>query len=52
MQSAREARSEYRAPQCGAKNASQQLGEMQSEVLGLLPQQANERLVYSCEAAR
>ncbi|MDG6078625.1 serine protease [Erythrobacter litoralis] len=52
MQSAREARSEYRAPQCGAENASQQLGEMQSEVLGLLPQQANERLVYSCEAAR
>ena len=51
MQQAREARSAYTAPQCGNADASRRLGEMQSEVLGLLPQQANERLVYQCEAA-
>ncbi len=51
MQSAREARAKYRAPRCETENASQRLGQMQSEVLSLLPQQANERLVYECEAA-
>jgi hypothetical protein len=48
MSAAREARSKYDAPQCSAEGAAAQLGEMQSEVLGQLPRQANERLVYEC----
>ncbi len=50
MSAAREARAKYKAPQCGSDNAAGQLGELQSEVLGKLPQQANERLVYECKA--
>ena len=50
MSKAREARGKYQAPKCGAENAASQLGELQSEVLGQLPQQANERLVYECSA--
>ena len=48
MGEAREARSKYQAPKCGAPGASTKLGELQSEVLGQLPNQANERLVYEC----
>ncbi|MBL45014.1 MAG: protease [Sphingomonadaceae bacterium] len=52
MNEAREARGKYEAPQCGVEEASAQLGEMQTEVLGKLPRQANERLVYECGARR
>ena len=45
---AREARGKYKAPSCGAEGASAQLGDMQSQVLGQLPSQPNDRLVYSC----
>jgi S1-C subfamily serine protease len=48
MARAREARAAYQAPACGAGDAASVLGEMQSGVAALLPQQANERLVYSC----
>ena len=34
----------------GSEGAASRLGELQSEVLGKLPQQANERLVYECKA--
>ncbi|HCH94259.1 MAG TPA: protease, partial [Erythrobacter sp.] len=50
MTEAREARSKYTAPECGSDNAAARLGELQGEVLGQLPQQANERLVYECNA--
>lgn len=49
MNEAREARSKYSAPKCGEEGAASQLGDLQGEVLGLLPQQPNERLVYQCE---
>jgi serine protease Do len=48
MAKARAARAAYKAPACGATDAASALGEMQSGVAALLPQQANERLVYSC----
>lgn len=48
MQAARTARAKYTAPACGVEGAAAKLGDMQSEVLSLLPQQPNERLVYSC----
>ena len=50
MADARTARSKYKAPACGASNAASQLGDLQGEVLSLLPRQPNERLVYQCEA--
>lgn len=50
MVAAREARSGYTPPQCGADNSAASLGDMQSSVLALLPSQPNERLVYQCEA--
>ncbi|MBX7482519.1 S1C family serine protease [Qipengyuania qiaonensis] len=50
MNEAREARGKFEAPKCGSENAAAQLGELQSEVLGRMPQQANERLVYECNA--
>lgn len=50
MSEAREARSKYTAPKCGEEGAASQLGDLQGEVLGQLPQQPNERLVYQCEA--
>ena len=50
MSEAREARSKYSAPECGSDNAAAQLGELQSEVLAQLPREANERLVYECNA--
>lgn len=48
MAKAREARAGYKAPSCGAPDAAGKLGEMQSGVTTLLPQQASERLIYSC----
>lgn len=51
MAAARAARARYTAPRCGADNAAAELGERQAEVLALLPQQANERLVYQCQDA-
>ncbi|WP_370187286.1 serine protease [Qipengyuania sp.] len=50
MNEARKARAKYDAPQCGTEDAAAKLGEMQAEVLGKLPSQANERLVYECSA--
>lgn len=52
MAEAREARSKFTAPQCGEPGAAARLGEMQSEVLGGLPGQPNERLVYECSVQR
>ncbi|EDL48555.1 putative protease [Erythrobacter sp. SD-21] len=49
MNDARAARSEYEAPVCGADGAATRLGDLQGEVLSMLPQQPNERLVYRCE---
>ena len=49
MTAAREARGEYTAPSCKAEGAATQLGDLQGEVLGQLPRQPNERLVYECE---
>ena len=49
MIDAREARGKYEAPKCGADGAANMLGDLQGEVLGQLPQQPNERLVYQCE---
>ena len=49
MTKARGARSRYKAPACGADNAASKLGDLQGEVLSLLPRQPNERLVYQCE---
>ena len=48
MSAAREARAKYDAPVCGAEDAASRLGDLQAEVLGQLPRQANERLVYEC----
>lgn len=48
MAKAREARSEYSPPMCGADNAAQELGAQQQGVLSMLPNRPNERLVYSC----
>ena len=49
MTAAREARGKYEAPKCGVDGAAAKLGDLQGEVLGQLPQQPNERLVYKCE---
>ena len=48
MEDARTARAKYDAPQCGAEGAAGSLGDLQGEILGQLPQQPNERLVYEC----
>ena len=50
MNEARAARGKYSAPKCDTEGAASQLGDLQGEVLGLLPRQPNERLVYQCEA--
>lgn len=48
----REARDEYEPPACGAgEDAAQELGARQAAILSLLPDQPNERLVYSCSRA-
>jgi hypothetical protein len=48
MAKAREARAAFTAPACGVENAARQLGEMQTGVVALLPEQPNERLIYTC----
>jgi len=48
MAKAREMRSEYTPPLCGAENAAQLLGTQQQGILSMLPNRPNERLVYSC----
>lgn len=52
MNEARAARGKYEAPKCGVEGAAAKLGDLQSEVLGQLPQQPNERLVYKCSARK
>jgi hypothetical protein len=49
MDQARAARGKYHPPECGAPRAASELGEMQSGVVALLPDEPNERLVYSCK---
>ena len=52
MQSAREARGEYQAPECGGgMEAARELGARQSAIVALLPDRPNERLVYTCREA-
>ena len=49
MRAAREARGAYEAPSCDAgPDAGAVLGEGQSGLLAMLPDDPNERLVYSC----
>ncbi|MEL7729484.1 serine protease [Citromicrobium bathyomarinum] len=48
---AREARGSYSAPSCEAPDGAAKLGRQQEAVLGALPSQPNERLVYSCQPA-
>jgi len=52
MEAAREVRSAYSPPACGVTDAARTLGEQQASVVAALPERPNERLVYSCEAAR
>lgn len=52
MAEARTARDQYRPPACGVSSAAERLGEQQSQLLAMLPDRPNERLVYSCEAKR
>lgn len=48
MAAAREARRDYAPPACAVSDAARLLGEQQSVLLGMLPKQPNERLVYAC----
>lgn len=48
MAQARAARDHYTPSQCGVADAARDLGDQQANVLGQLPAQPNERLVYSC----
>ncbi|TIX51850.1 S1 family peptidase [Alteraurantiacibacter aquimixticola] len=49
MTSARSARASFEAPQCGdGQEAARQLGTAQGEIIALLPDAPNERLVYDC----
>ena len=52
MDAAREVRGSYTPPDCGVTDAARLLGEQQAAVVADLPKRPNERLVYSCEAAR
>ncbi|MXO64259.1 S1 family peptidase [Altericroceibacterium endophyticum] len=45
---AREARGDYQTPECGGLDAAREVGASQDRVISLLPDQPNERLVYSC----
>lgn len=49
MASAREARRQYALPACGASEAARLVGEQQSALLAMLPDEPNERLVYACQ---
>lgn len=52
MAKVRDARGKYTPPQCGGgEEAARRLGDAQAAILSLLPEQANERLVYNCSAA-
>ena len=52
MTKARQARADYEAPSCDAESgAARDLGDRQANVLALLPQRPNERLVYRCTAS-
>ncbi len=48
MEQARAARGEYTPATCEVERSAAMLGEQQSEVIALLPEQPNERLVYEC----
>ncbi len=51
MTAARDSRSRYEAPSCGAgEEAARRLGSDQAAIRALLPPQPNERLVYKCQA--
>ncbi|MFV0643192.1 MAG: serine protease [Sphingomonadaceae bacterium] len=53
MTEARTERSRYNPPECGAgQQAAQSLGSSQAIVSGLLPDQPNERLIYTCRPAK
>ena len=49
MGQARAARDSYSPPLCSVGDAARDLGEHQANVLTLLPDRPNERLVYKCE---
>ena len=52
MTQARALRGEYQAPQCGAGDQSaRELGIRQNALINALPDQPNERLVYTCSPA-
>ncbi|UIP07954.1 trypsin-like peptidase domain-containing protein [Erythrobacter sp. SDW2] len=48
MAEARKARGAYSTPTCQTDDAAAKLGDLQSAVTSVLPEQPNERLVYSC----
>lgn len=48
LEEARAAREQYTPPACGITDAARTLGEQQSALIAKLPEQPNERLVYSC----
>jgi V8-like Glu-specific endopeptidase len=50
LAAARKARAAYDPPACGVADAARTLGEQQSALITQLPDQPNERLVYSCNA--
>ena len=51
MDAVRAERAKVEAPACGGgAAAAQSLGERQAALLAMLPQQPNERLIYSCKA--
>lgn len=52
LAAARKARAAYTPPACGVTDAARTLGEQQSALIAALPDRPNERLVYSCSAAR
>ena len=47
-QVARETRMSYDPPSCGAMNGSERLGDLQDRVFDLLPEEPDERLIYTC----
>lgn len=49
MAEARKARGAYSTPSCKTEGAAAKLGDLQDAVTSALPEQPNERLVYSCQ---
>ncbi|MEM8725356.1 MAG: serine protease, partial [Pseudomonadota bacterium] len=47
-QIARDTRMNYDPPSCGALNGSERLGDLQDSVFDLLPDEPDERLIYTC----